>query len=152
MGQWIQTDIPEEAWTVGQDTVLSNIVLDGVVTGGGMNYGGGTMYLQKGLREFGCSSGRGTWYGLVRATQGRGDQIPNGIGGHCDSCSFGTTKNGNLNTDCGADWEHDCFTSHKNIEQYISNWKDVGGGNGAGGTSCAALGNKYSLNFRMWAW
>ena len=118
---------------------------DGVNAGGGMQFGGGTLYYQKGNREWGCSSSHGTWYGMSRSTQGQGDLFPNGIGGHCDSCNHGQ----DLSTACGG--SQDCFTHHKDVEMYISNWKDVHS-SGAGGTTCSPMSSPGAIRYRFYAW
>jgi len=144
--QWIETDVPAEAYQQGRTGTAVNVVLQNVKTGGGMNYGGGTMYYQKSHSQYGCSSSRGSWYGLVRATQGGGDLYPNGIGGHCDNCSFG---NG-VNNDCGEGGG--CWTAGRgNIEMYISDWKDAGGSNGKGGTTCTKLSNNNAIKYQFWS-
>jgi hypothetical protein len=144
--EWISTDIPSEAYDTSITSTASDVVLANVQSGGGMDYGGGTLYYQKGIDANGCSSSSGTWYGFARSTQGHGDQSPNGIGGHCDSCKFGSGMGGSA---CNAG--DDCVTSHANIEQYISNWKDIGGSNGIGGTTCTALTSPDTIQFRFWA-
>ena len=143
--EWIETDIPSQAYqTEGTDTVKDQ-PLTGVNAGGGMQFGGGTLYYQKGNREWGCSSSHGTWYGMSRSTQGQGDQSPNGIGGHCDSCNHGQ----DLSTACGG--SQDCFTHHKDVEMYISDWKNEHS-NGAGGTTCTPMTSPMAIRYRFYAW
>lgn len=144
--QWIETNVPSEAFNTNKDATHVNVVLSGVATGGGMIYGGGTMYYQKGRNQHGCHSGSGTWHGLVRSKQGDGDKSPNGIGGHCDSCKFGK----GMSKSCTSNG--DCFTGYHNMEQYISNWKNVGGSDGGGGTTCTTVKNPQGIKFRMWAY
>jgi hypothetical protein len=84
--EWIQTDIPSEAYSTeaGDNIYVSNVVLSNVQTSAGMVWGGGTLYYQRGnADQFGCSSSGGTWFGMVRSTQGAPDLLPNGIGGAC---------------------------------------------------------------------
>ena len=58
--------------------------------------------------------------------------------GHCDSCSYGTGV-------------PDMTTNWTDIEHYISDWKDLAGSNGVGGTLCQPLSNINLIQYRFWA-
>merc|ERR1712086_175282 len=88
--QWIVTDIPTDAYETSKTHISDDVVLSNIQIGGGMNYGGGTLYYQKRVTGWTGHSGTADWFGLARAKQGGGDLSPNGIGGHADTCSFGS--------------------------------------------------------------
>jgi hypothetical protein len=78
--EYIETNIPSQAYQTTTDGTSVNTPLSGVSYGGGMHNSGGTLYYQRAKDQHGCSSGTGTWYGLVHSSQGMGDASPNGIG------------------------------------------------------------------------
>jgi len=135
----IVSDIPSQALNAVHAAVANQPVTVTSNTSGAT----GTFYYQtfpfSSSTTWGCGSNAGSWYGLVNATQGAGDQANPGIGGHCDGCTLGAFA---------APGEY--TYGDGNLEIYYSDWKNVQG-NGAGGTNCVPTADLSLYRVRFWA-
>ena len=108
-------------------------------------------YADRAMR--GCSSGGGTWFGVVTCGSGAADQANPGIGAHCDSCSMATyAATEDLYTfGTGYPGSPDVFYAGSgDLEYYISDFKNVQG-SGLGGTNCAPDQRTTDYRYRFWA-